>query len=310
MKVLGLDRVVIMVKDMDKALDFFSGKLGMDFLELDPEISKRDGVFSYICHETQVHLISPIFPIPKNAVPVFKQMELLEKKAAFLCAITFFVDDIEQTKKVLEESGHKILFQYKKSNDYSTIGLGNFEELIIRTSFNIVIGFVQYNHCKGNKKEIVKNKNGLKITELDRVILMINDMDEALEFFSGILCIKFKETDKETQENAYNRGCVSLDNHLHLVQPYIPMPESAPPPLQIASKLIQKEKGILSLSIFKSDDSRDSKNRMEKMGYKVLNSWEDDNDYASVGITNLYEYLFDTVDEDGLPTVISQWDEE
>jgi len=311
MKVLGFDRIVIMVKDMEKALNFYSGKLGMDFFELDPEISKRDGVLSYICHDTHLHLISPILPLPENATPALKQqVHLLEQTESFLNAITFFVDDLEAVKEALEAHGHKILFKYEKTHDYDTIGLGGFEELVTesQTTFNTIMGFVQYEKCRGNIKKIEKDPNAVELTGLDRVIFMVHDMDRALDFFHGILGIEFKETAKETQEKAFNRGCVSLDHHLHLVQPYIPMPETAPPPLQQASKKIQEDKGMLSLVVYRTEDSKIARDKMVKMGYDVLKSWENDNDYASVGIKDLYEYLFDTGGKIGIPIVISKYD--
>lgn len=59
MKAISLDRIVIMVRDMDKALEFFSGKLGMEFKELDKEIQERDGNRGLVCHDTHIHLVSP-----------------------------------------------------------------------------------------------------------------------------------------------------------------------------------------------------------------------------------------------------------
>ncbi len=145
-KVNGLDRLVIMVRDLDKALTFF-GNLGMEFMELEPDISERDGVRSYVCHETHIHLIAPILPLPENAAPPMrKRVALLEEHEFIYMALTFMVDDPEEVATELEEEGIHIQHRYEKSPDYATIGMDNFEEVITspEDTLGIVMGFAQY----------------------------------------------------------------------------------------------------------------------------------------------------------------------
>jgi catechol 2,3-dioxygenase-like lactoylglutathione lyase family enzyme len=118
MRVKGMDRVVIMVRDIDKALEFFSQKLGMEFKELDKNISERDGVRSYVCHQTHVHLISPILPLPENAAPPMrKRVDLLRKNEAIFNALTFMVDDKAKVEAELKQQGITIQHRYEASPD-------------------------------------------------------------------------------------------------------------------------------------------------------------------------------------------------
>ena len=147
MKVTGLDRIVIMVRDIDKALEFFSGKLGMKFQELSEDISKRDGVQSYVCHETHVHLISPILPLPENAAPPMrKRVELLKEHEAIINALTFMVEDTAAAEAELKQQGIHIQHRYEKSHDYASIGLDNFAEVVTsdKDTFGLVLGFASY----------------------------------------------------------------------------------------------------------------------------------------------------------------------
>jgi len=148
MKVTGLDRIVIMVKDMDRALEFFSGKLGMEFKELDKEISERDGVRSYVCHETHLHLIAPILPLSENAPPPMKRRAaLLEKQPFVFMALTFMVDDPTQAAADLERQGIRIQpHRYEASHDYASIGMDSFAEVMTFAdeTFGLVMGFAKY----------------------------------------------------------------------------------------------------------------------------------------------------------------------
>jgi catechol 2,3-dioxygenase-like lactoylglutathione lyase family enzyme len=147
-KIIGLDRIEILVRDMDKALDLFSNKLGMKFIELTKEISERDGIRSLVCHETHIHLISPILPLPENAPPPLKaKTEMLKTQEAFIMAITFKVEEPQKASVELQKQGIKIQkHQYKKSHDYASIGLDNFEEVITypESTLGILIGFADY----------------------------------------------------------------------------------------------------------------------------------------------------------------------
>lgn len=148
----------------------------------------------------------------------------------------------------------------------------------------------------------------MEITGLDRMVIMVRDMDKALEFFSGKLGMKFKELDKDVQMRAGNRGCVCHETHIHLVQPFDPMPASAPPPLQKASEMLKDKEAVVTVLLFKCKDARKGSEELKGKGINVIRSWEDNDEYISVGMDNLYEYLFDPKGTLGLPVCISTWD--
>ncbi len=135
-KVNGLDRIVIMVRDLDKALAFF-GNLGMEFMALDEDIAARDGMRMYVCHETHIHLIAPILPLPEDAPPpVHRSVALLEGRESVHMALTFIVDDPEEVGEALEAQGIPIHHRYEQSHDYASIGLDNFEEVATKPGEN------------------------------------------------------------------------------------------------------------------------------------------------------------------------------
>lgn len=309
MQTLGLDRLVIMVRDMDKALQFYSGALGMRFHELDADISKRDGVRSCVCHQTHIHLISPILPLPENAAPPMrKKAALLQEQEAFVQALTFRVDDPFKAGAELEAQGLRIQHRYEKSHDYASVGLDNFEEVVLddADTFGLVIGLANYDEPSAPPP--LARSATIEVSGMDRVIVMVRDMDKALDLFSRKLGMAFMETDKEVQKKAGNRGCVCLDSHVHMVQPNTPVPDDAPPPIKQAAELLRGRESLVRVVVYKTEDSRADAERMRKAGFSVIRSWEDDHDYASVGIDNLYEYLFDPRDTLGMPVVVSQWD--
>jgi len=148
MKVTGLDRVEFMVRDIDKAVEFFSTKFGMEFKELSKDISERDGVRSFVCHETHIHLVSPILPLPDNAPPPMrKTIELLKEKETVFMALTFMVDDPTKAAAELEQQGVGIQqHKYEASHDYASIGMDNFAQVMTFAdeTFGLVMGFAKY----------------------------------------------------------------------------------------------------------------------------------------------------------------------
>jgi catechol 2,3-dioxygenase-like lactoylglutathione lyase family enzyme len=312
MKTTRFDRIVIMVRDMEKALEFFSGRLGMEFMELEKDISERDGVRSYVCHDTHVHLITPILPLPPDAAPPMrKRVDLLKENEYVFMALTFMTDDVQQAEAELIQQGIHIQHRYDKSHDYASIGMDNFTEIVTSAegSLGIVMGFASYDQPR-RADRAPEQKNVMQVTGLDRVVVMVKDMDKAREFFAGKLGMEFREVDEEVQKQAGNRGLVCLDKHIHLVQPNLPLPEGAPPFLRQGAKVIQeqgKDATVLVL-LFKMDDPMASMDEMKRQGFVVLGTWEDDRDYASVGMDHLWEFIVDPKDTLGISMGFSKWD--
>jgi catechol 2,3-dioxygenase-like lactoylglutathione lyase family enzyme len=154
MKVIGLDRIIFMVRDMDKAVNFFSKKFGMKFMELSKEISERDRVRCCVSLENHLQLLSPILPVPENAPPpVKKRVELLKEKEMIFLAITYKIDDTESTEAEIDKEGFHIQHKYEGTKDYVSIGMDNFFEFVLddKDTFGITMGLVQYDPVKGDK---------------------------------------------------------------------------------------------------------------------------------------------------------------
>jgi len=147
MKVTGLDRIVIMVKDMDKALEFFSGKLGMEFRELDKEIQERDGNRGYVCHETHIHLVQPRLPLPEGVAPFLVQgAEMMKDRDAVVLVLLFTVDDPRAGIEEMKDQGFVILRVWDESHDYASVGIDNLTEFIVdpKDTLGIAMGFSNY----------------------------------------------------------------------------------------------------------------------------------------------------------------------
>lgn len=151
MKVKGLDRVAIMVRDIDKAVGFFSQKLGIKFKELSQEISAREGVRCFVSLDHQLEIVSPLLPLPDNAPPpLIKRVELLKEKELIFLGLTFLVDDPSQAATELKQQGIGIQHEYKESHDYVSIGMDNFVQVVAndQDTLDMVIGFAKYDRVE------------------------------------------------------------------------------------------------------------------------------------------------------------------
>jgi len=146
-KVKRLDRVAIMVRDIDKAIGFFSEKLGLNFRELSSIISERDGVRCFTCHDAQLEIVSPILPLRPNApLPLRQRVELLKEKEMIIIGLMFEVEDPTETARELEQQGIRMQHTYEKSHDYVSVGMDNFDQFVAhdKDTFGVVMGFGKY----------------------------------------------------------------------------------------------------------------------------------------------------------------------
>jgi len=206
----------------------------------------------------------------------------------------------------------KIQHSYTESHDYAAIGMDNFSEVITspEDTFDIVMGFASYDPVPGVRAtgRQAEGRPALTVTGLDRIIIMVRDMDRALKFFSGTLGMEFKELDPEIQERDANRGLVCHKTHLHLVQPRLPLPDTAPPPMKKGAELLKEHEAFILMLIFNIDDPRKASSEMKRQGFDIIRTWDEGHNYASVGIDNLVEFLVDSKDTMGIPMVFSRWD--
>lgn len=317
MRVNSLDRVGFMVKDINKALDLFSNKLGVEFLELDEEISKRDGLRSYICPDLHLHIFTPLLPIKSNIpIPMKKRLDLLKEHEAVFMALSFMVDNLEQTRAELDQCGVAIQYEYAASPDYASIGMDNFSELITSPESTLGMVLAFENHSRNREKEkkysgntsIVQPESKIRARELDRVVIMVKNINMALDLFSNKLGMEFKELSKEVQERDGNIGYVCHDTHLHLIQPRLPLPESAPLPMKRGAEMLADKDSVVLVLIFKVDDPMSVSAELKKDGIDTLRIWEENSDYVTLGMDHLVEILVDPEKTMGIPLCFSKWD--
>jgi catechol 2,3-dioxygenase-like lactoylglutathione lyase family enzyme len=144
MNVTGMDRVTILVKDMDKAVRFFSEKLGITFTELPG--AEAMGMRAAISLDYQIELISPIFPISEVAPAHIKRWsQLLKDKDNALIGISFKVQDLDNAVNDLERAGIRIEMRFDLP-EIPAWSIRNLKELITpeQDTLGIAMSFIEY----------------------------------------------------------------------------------------------------------------------------------------------------------------------
>jgi catechol 2,3-dioxygenase-like lactoylglutathione lyase family enzyme len=144
MKIEGLDRVAILVRDMDKAINFFSQKLGIQFIELPG--AEAMGMRAGVSFDFQMELISPLFPLPEGAPPYMKRWaKLLEGRENVLVALSFRIQDADKSANEAKAEGMGIEARLDLP-EIPAWSIRNFKELIMeeKDTLGIPIAFVEY----------------------------------------------------------------------------------------------------------------------------------------------------------------------
>jgi methylmalonyl-CoA/ethylmalonyl-CoA epimerase len=103
METQGLDRVVIAVKDLDKAAKRYSEVLGASFWDAGPQ--EEQGVRAMVSWDGQVELISPISP--QSAAAKF-----LERKGEGVIGVAWKVKDIAEAGDQATKKGFRIVDRF------------------------------------------------------------------------------------------------------------------------------------------------------------------------------------------------------
>ena len=105
MKAKGINRVHIIVKDLDKAIALYSEMLNTTFYPVDMAVAF--GVRAAISSEAGIEMASPIPGSDKpTALALAKQ---IEEHGEGLYAVVFDIDEIEQARAKAEEMGIRVL---------------------------------------------------------------------------------------------------------------------------------------------------------------------------------------------------------
>lgn len=103
MKTLGLDRVVIVVKDLEKAAKRYAELLGTTFWDAGPQ--EKQGVRAMVSWDGQVELISPISA--QSAAGKF-----LEKKGEGVFGVAWKVKDIDEANAEVAKKGFRVMERF------------------------------------------------------------------------------------------------------------------------------------------------------------------------------------------------------
>jgi methylmalonyl-CoA/ethylmalonyl-CoA epimerase len=103
MKTLGLDRVVIVVKDLDKAAKRYSELLGTSFW--DAGVQEKQGVRAMVSWDGQIELMSPVSA--QSGAAIF-----LEKKGEGVFGVAWKVKDIDEAAAQMTKKGFQIMERF------------------------------------------------------------------------------------------------------------------------------------------------------------------------------------------------------
>jgi catechol 2,3-dioxygenase-like lactoylglutathione lyase family enzyme len=152
MKTKGIDRIVIAVKDMDRAIELFSKVLGIEFEEIkDPTPLETANVRLSVGHVPQqtkkIHLeiIQPLYPLKDSKPPFTIEMaESLKHVDASLFALLFRIENAAEALADLESKGVRIF--RKLERDRTVVGGTNMTELVTEQedTLGIKMAFVEY----------------------------------------------------------------------------------------------------------------------------------------------------------------------
>jgi catechol 2,3-dioxygenase-like lactoylglutathione lyase family enzyme len=146
MNIQGIDHITIGVRDLDRAIKFFSRLLDTQFIELTGPFADASPMRCVMSVEKRVELVEPKKPLPEDAFPQMKRMAaVLEKSEAVLFAVAFRVKDAETTVKEAEKQGVRIETRFDIP-DLSFWGGINVKELLTNDEdmLGINMKFVEY----------------------------------------------------------------------------------------------------------------------------------------------------------------------
>ncbi len=150
MKIGGIDRLVITVKDMDKAKEFFSRLFGIEFEEVTGPATEVANVRLNVGHVPQkcnlnIELLQALQPVkdvrPPDTRAIAKSVEQVD---ASLFAMTVRVKDTSESAAELKKEGVRI---YQKIEiDRAFFGVTDFKELFTEEAdtLGIRMAFVEY----------------------------------------------------------------------------------------------------------------------------------------------------------------------
>ena len=277
MKIEGIDRVVIGVKDLDRALEFFSKVFEVDFVEMKGPATEAGGVRFAVNLDKHIELISPVYPLkdinPPNPMKLAKLLE--EQGDGALFAIAFKVENAAEAAADLERKGIGIVttLELEQAEPFTK---SIFREVFAKDEDTLGIGmaFCEYEPMKKDKKLMEETT---KIEGISRLIIGVKDMDKALEFFSEVFEVDFVEMKGPLVEAGGVRIAISVDKKLELLSPIYPLKDvspNPPDPNTLAKLLEERGDGILYALVFKVEDATKAAADAERKGIGIVTTLE------------------------------------
>jgi len=146
MKTEGLDHVTIGVKNLDKAMEFFSRVLGIEFVELTGALPEAAGFRAGMSADSQIELVSPVLPLKDEAFPQLKRLaKLLEGKNSVVFALAFRVKDAEEIVADAGRKGIRIENRFDVE-EFEALPVRNLKEILTKDedTLGIDMKFVEY----------------------------------------------------------------------------------------------------------------------------------------------------------------------
>ncbi len=109
-----INHIGVAVKDLDKAIELYRDKLGLEFKGTDVVEEQKVKVAFFKIGETNIELVSPI----SDDSPIAKY---LEKNREGIHHIAYEVDNIEDALKTLKEKGVKLINEEPRKGAHNTL---------------------------------------------------------------------------------------------------------------------------------------------------------------------------------------------
>ena len=141
----------IVVRDMDKAVRFFSEKLGIQFIEvMGPPDPRELGMRAALSPRFQMELISPVYPLPEGAPPhIQRAADMLKDRDNVLMSLAFRVQDADKTTVELQQKGLRVetSFDLPAIDEWSMRDIKE-QIMVEEDTLGISMGFVEYKSLK------------------------------------------------------------------------------------------------------------------------------------------------------------------
>jgi catechol 2,3-dioxygenase-like lactoylglutathione lyase family enzyme len=153
MKTRGLDRVAILVRDLDQSQAFFSEVLGLELTECRGPQLEAGGVRIAMSFDQHLELVAPVLPLREGSPELVRRMAAALDQAgsdALLFGLTFRVDDADRTQQEAEAAGLAIPRRFDEAS-IPELGVRDLREIFLdpSQSLGLNIGLVSFETGSG-----------------------------------------------------------------------------------------------------------------------------------------------------------------